>query len=139
MEEVDSITRLPLLSPRAEFDGDQTPRFLLGRSSVYSFASYASLFVPDADDIAPIKGCRDFFKEFMAESRKLWTLAGPAIFTSICQYSLGAVTQTFAGHLGSLELAAFSVENSIIANFCFGILVINFLSACFRCLSRIKS
>lgn len=123
MEEIDSITRLPLLSPRAEFDGDQTPRFLLGRSSIYSFASYASLFVPDADDIAPIKGCRDFFREFMAQSRKLWCLAGPAIFTSICQFSLGAVTQTFAGHLGSLELAAFSVENSIIANFCFGILV----------------
>ncbi|MQM10535.1 hypothetical protein Taro_043430 [Colocasia esculenta] len=27
------------------------------------------------------------------ESKKLWYLLGPAIFTSICQYSLDAVTQ----------------------------------------------
>lgn len=129
-EEHDSITKLPLLSPRGELlDGDHTPRILLGRSSVYSFASYASLFVPDADDIAPITGCRDFYREFMAESSKLWSLAGPAIFTSICQYSLGAITQTFAGHVGTLPLAAFSIENSVIAGLSFGVLVIYIFSS----------
>ncbi|KAJ4826737.1 hypothetical protein Tsubulata_048843 [Turnera subulata] len=51
---------------------------------------------------------------------KLWYLAGPAIFTSVCQYSLGAVTQVFAGHVGTLQLAAVSVENSVIAGFSFG-------------------
>ncbi|XP_016456358.2 protein DETOXIFICATION 31-like [Nicotiana tabacum] len=80
----------------------------------------ASSFVAD---IPPITGIQDFFREFFVESKKLWYLAGPAIFTSLCRYSLGAVTQTFAGHLGTLELAAVSVENSVIAGFSFGIML----------------
>ncbi|KAL9239879.1 hypothetical protein vseg_014158 [Gypsophila vaccaria] len=53
----------------------------------------------------------------------MWYLAGPAFFTSVCQYSLGAITQTFAGQLSTLDLATFSVENTLIAGFCFGILL----------------
>jgi MATE family multidrug resistance protein len=64
-------------------------------------------------------------KEFGRESKTLWKLAGPAIFTSICQYSLGALTQTFAGLVGEIELAAVSVENSVIAGLAFGVMVIN--------------
>ncbi|KAL0388454.1 UNVERIFIED_CONTAM: protein DETOXIFICATION 29 [Sesamum radiatum] len=60
---------------------------------------------------------------FKAESSKLWYLAGPAIFTSIFQYSIGAITQTFAGHVGTIDLAAFSVVNNFIAGFCFGIMM----------------
>ncbi|ONK80371.1 uncharacterized protein A4U43_C01F16950 [Asparagus officinalis] len=74
-------------------------------------------------DIGPIKGPRDLWREFKAESRKLWFLAGPAIFTSVCQYSLGAITQTFAGQVGTLELAAVSVENSVISGFSFGVML----------------
>ncbi|KAJ8758943.1 hypothetical protein K2173_003181 [Erythroxylum novogranatense] len=85
--------------------------------------SFASSFVADVDDVPPITGVRDFFREFYRESFKLWYLAGPAIFTSICQYSLGAITQTFAGHVGTLQLAAVSVENSVIAGFSFGIML----------------
>ena len=48
------------------------------------------------------------------ESRKLWYISGPAI------------TQTFAGHLGDLELAAVSIENSVIAGLSFGIMVREF-------------
>lgn len=80
----------------------------------------------DADDIPPIGRVRDFYREFCMESKKLWYLAGPAIFTSICQYSLGAVTQVFAGQVDTLSLAAFSVENSVIAGFSFGIMVVNY-------------
>lgn len=64
-----------------------------------------------------------FVKEFGKESKTLWKLAGPAIFTAICQYSLGALTQTFAGQVGELELAAVSVENSVIAGLAFGVMV----------------
>ncbi|CAH1419096.1 unnamed protein product [Lactuca virosa] len=74
-------------------------------------------------DIAPIKGVNDFFIQFGIESMKLWYLAAPAIFTSVCQYSLAAVTQTFAGHVGTLDLAAFSIENSVIGDFSFGIMM----------------
>ncbi|KAJ7966695.1 Protein DETOXIFICATION [Quillaja saponaria] len=64
-----------------------------------------------------------FVREFCPESKRLWKIAGPAIFTSICQYSLGAFTQTFAGQIGELELAAVSVENSVIAGLAFGVMV----------------
>ncbi|KAG8377714.1 hypothetical protein BUALT_Bualt08G0061500 [Buddleja alternifolia] len=65
-------------------------------------------------------GGGSFVKEFGAESKTLWKLSGPAIFTYICQYSLGALTQTFSGQVGELELAAVSVENSVIAGLVFG-------------------
>ncbi|KAF5817921.1 putative multi antimicrobial extrusion protein [Helianthus annuus] len=80
-------------------------------------------FTGDAQDIPPINGISDFFVEFGVESKKLWYLAGPAIFTTVCQYSLGAITQTFAGHVGTLDLAAVSIENSVIAGFSLGIMV----------------
>ena len=67
-------------------------------------------------------------KKFGFESKKLWKIAGPAIVTSICQYSLGALTQTFAGLVGDLELAAVSVENSVVAGLAFGVMV---LKLCF--------
>ncbi|CAI9757937.1 unnamed protein product [Fraxinus pennsylvanica] len=65
----------------------------------------------------------NFVKDFGVESKKLWKIAGPAIFTSICQYSLGALTQTFAGFVGELELAAVSVENSVVAGLAFGVML----------------
>ncbi|CAL1410966.1 unnamed protein product [Linum trigynum] len=61
--------------------------------------------------------------DFTNESRTLWKIAGPAIFTSISQYSLGALTQTFAGFVGELELAAVSVENSVVAGLAFGVML----------------
>ncbi|CAN1323663.1 Protein DETOXIFICATION 33 [Linum perenne] len=61
--------------------------------------------------------------DFRDESRTLWKIAGPAIFTSIAQYSLGALTQTFTGRLGEMELAAVSVENSVIAGLAFGVMM----------------
>ncbi|KAG2261449.1 hypothetical protein Bca52824_068528 [Brassica carinata] len=75
-----------------------------------------------ANDIRPITTIGGFVKEFNVEAKKLWYLAGPAIFTSVNQYSLGAVTQVFAGHVSTIALAAVSVENSVIAGFSFGIM-----------------
>ncbi|KAH6796384.1 hypothetical protein C2S51_037370 [Perilla frutescens var. frutescens] len=63
---------------------------------------------------------RGFVEEFGAESKTLWKISWPAIFTYICQYSLGALTQMFAGQIGELQLAAVSVENSVIADLVFG-------------------
>lgn len=80
------------------------------------------LFAPDADDIPPINTARDFYREFCIELKKLWYLAAPAVFTSICQYSFGAITQLFAGQVSTIALAAVSVENSVIAGFSFGIM-----------------
>ncbi|KAL3501139.1 hypothetical protein ACH5RR_035588 [Cinchona calisaya] len=77
-------------------------------------------------EISPINhgniSTADFLKEFYIELKKVWYLAGPSIFTSVCQYGLGAFTQIFAGQLGTVQLATISVENSVIAGFGYGIL-----------------
>ncbi|CAK7332579.1 unnamed protein product [Dovyalis caffra] len=113
--------RQPLLSSQNDNQNqDQHLRFL-PRPTTNS--SIASSFTPDPDDIPLINSVRDFSREFYRESSKLWYLAAPAIFTTLCQYSLGAITQLLAGHVGTLDLAAVSVENSVIAGFSFGVMV----------------
>ncbi|KAL2547130.1 MATE efflux family protein [Forsythia ovata] len=82
-----------------------------------------SSFSGDEDEFGPINGVVDLVKEFYTESKKLWYLAGPAIFTSFCQYGLIATTLVVAGHIGTTQLAAVSVENSVIAGFPYGILM----------------
>lgn len=77
----------------------------------------------DGGDIGQVSNLGDFFKEFYNESRKLWYLAGPSILTNVLQYSLGALTQIFSGHLGTSQLAAISMESSVIAGLGSGILV----------------
>ncbi|BAT82720.1 Protein DETOXIFICATION 33 [Vigna angularis] len=74
-------------------------------------------------DTAEEKTLKFAVKSFAFESKKLWRLAGPAILTCICQYSLGALTQTFAGHVDDLALAAVSVENSVVAGLAFGVML----------------
>lgn len=112
----------PLLSPGGDQSQDQD-QDQLQSAPLTTNTSAAATFVAGAADIPPIKGPRDFSTQLLIESKKLWYLAGPAIFTSICQYSLGAITQVFAGHVGTLELAAVSVENSVIAGFAFGLML----------------
>ncbi|MBA0648874.1 hypothetical protein Goklo_016512, partial [Gossypium klotzschianum] len=106
----------PLLSPRLVGEDSHHQEQLLSRPS-------NTTFTPGIDDIPPINGVRDFFREYLIESKKLWFLAGPAIFTSLCRYSLGAITQVFSGQVGTLALAAVSVENSVIAGFSFGVML----------------
>ncbi|KAF5942899.1 hypothetical protein HYC85_020541 [Camellia sinensis] len=81
------------------------------------------LLVNNNDEEEDRKPVRAVVREFGNESKRLWKIAGPAIFTSICQYSLGALTQTFAGQLSELDLAAVSVENSVIAGLAFGVML----------------
>ncbi|KAK6160254.1 hypothetical protein DH2020_003635 [Rehmannia glutinosa] len=96
----DNNSKQPLLS---SIDEEQVPQLSGQRYFIQHLSnhSFTSSFVADGDDIAPITGLDGFIKAFNVESKKLWYLAGPAIFTSVCQYSLGAITQTFAGHIGT--------------------------------------
>jgi MATE family multidrug resistance protein len=80
-------------------------------------------FSKGEEDLEEIRSVGSFLRHAAAENRKLWYLAGPAIFTSIAQYSLGAITLVFAGHLTTLELDAFSTENNVIAGLALGITV----------------
>ncbi|KAK6119005.1 hypothetical protein DH2020_047252 [Rehmannia glutinosa] len=84
-------------------------------SEIKSNRSLFSSFLIGEDDIPPITGVAGFLSAFKKESGKLWHLAGPAILTALFQFSLGATTQIFAGHVGTLDLAAFSMENFVIS------------------------
>ncbi|KAI0498558.1 hypothetical protein KFK09_019446 [Dendrobium nobile] len=60
------------------------------------------------------------------ESKKLWRVAGPAIFSRVVTYSMNVITQAFAGHLGDLELASMSIASNVVVGFSFGLLVRHF-------------
>lgn len=57
------------------------------------------------------------------ESKKLWHIVGPAIFSRITSFSMFIITQAFAGHLGDLDLAAISIATNVIFGFDFGLLL----------------
>ncbi|OVA19013.1 Multi antimicrobial extrusion protein [Macleaya cordata] len=64
-----------------------------------------------------------FMKSVWEESKMIWYIAGPAILTSLFQYSLAFVTQTLVGHIGTIELAAVGLQNLVIAGIGFGIML----------------
>lgn len=66
------------------------------------------------------------------ESKKLWTIVGPAMVTRLAMNAMIVVTQAFVGHLGDLQLASMTIATTVIVGFNFGLLVIyNFLHCSF--------
>ncbi|KAI3997046.1 hypothetical protein MKX01_040137 [Papaver californicum] len=63
------------------------------------------------------------FRKIWEENKMVWYIAGPSILTSIFQFSLSFITQTWVGHIGTLELAAFSLQNLVISGLSFGIML----------------
>lgn len=59
------------------------------------------------------------------ETKKLWQIVGPAIFSRLASYTMNVITQAFAGHLGEVQLASISIANTVIVGFNFGLLVRN--------------
>ncbi|XP_062176361.1 protein DETOXIFICATION 41-like [Alnus glutinosa] len=57
------------------------------------------------------------------ESRLLWVLSGASIVVSVFNYMLSFVTLTFAGHLGSVELAGASIASVGIQGLAYGIML----------------
>ncbi|XP_061371737.1 protein DETOXIFICATION 27-like [Gastrolobium bilobum] len=65
----------------------------------------------------------DFCKKLWIETKKLWLIVGPSIFSRVAAFTMNVVTQAFAGHLGDVELAAISIANTVIVGFNFGLLL----------------
>ncbi|XP_030528416.1 protein DETOXIFICATION 27-like isoform X3 [Rhodamnia argentea] len=59
----------------------------------------------------------------LSESKQLWRVAGPSIFSRVALYSITVVTQAFAGHLGDIDLAAISIATTVIISISFGFLL----------------
>ncbi|XP_010499856.1 PREDICTED: protein DETOXIFICATION 21-like [Camelina sativa] len=57
------------------------------------------------------------------ESKKLWAVAAPAIFSRFSTFGISLVTQAFIGHLGPTELAAYSITFTVLLRFSNGILL----------------
>ncbi|KAA8538133.1 hypothetical protein F0562_027741 [Nyssa sinensis] len=66
---------------------------------------------------------KDLKTRVWMESKKLWHIVGPSVFSRLTSYSMLVVTQAFAGHLGDLELASISIANNVIVGFNFGLLL----------------
>lgn len=64
------------------------------------------------------------------ETKKMWVVAGPAIFTRFSTFGVNVITQAFVGHIGSTELAAYALVNTVLLRFANGILVIIFFQCC---------
>ncbi|KAK3162038.1 hypothetical protein QOZ80_1BG0084500 [Eleusine coracana subsp. coracana] len=62
-------------------------------------------------------------KNWSAECKNLWRVAGPVILTEIFQFGLGFVTAAFVGHIGKVELAAVSIVNGVVEGLAFGLLL----------------
>ncbi|KAL2339962.1 hypothetical protein Fmac_007902 [Flemingia macrophylla] len=68
-------------------------------------------------------GEEGFRKKLWLETKSLWLIVGPSIFSRVAAFTMNVVTQAFAGHLGDVELAAISIANTVIVGFNFGLLL----------------
>ena len=114
MAHSENSTQQPLLTARSS---PEEPHHEISATNT------TAIFSAESPDIPPINTPKDFCTQFFYESKKQWYLAGPSILTSLGQYSLGLVTMVLCGHVSTIDLAAFSVSNSIIGNFCYGLMV----------------
>ncbi|RZC90664.1 hypothetical protein C5167_028495 [Papaver somniferum] len=64
-----------------------------------------------------------FSRKFWEENKLVWYIAGPCILSAIFQFSLAFTTQTWVGHVGTLELAAFGLQNLVISGLSYGIML----------------
>ncbi|KAL0796173.1 hypothetical protein Bca101_067550 [Brassica carinata] len=65
----------------------------------------------------------DMKEKVWRESKKLWVVAAPAIFTRFSTSGVSLISQAFIGHLGPTELAAYSITLTVLLRFSNGILL----------------
>ncbi|XP_077248890.1 protein DETOXIFICATION 20-like [Tasmannia lanceolata] len=63
------------------------------------------------------------WKKVWIESKKLWVVAGPAVFTRISMFGVFIIAQAFIGRIGNTELAALSLVFHVLIRFSIGILM----------------
>jgi len=78
-------------------------------------------------------------KKMWKESKLMWVVAGPAIFTRFSSFGVQIITQSFVGHIGSTQLAAYSLVFTVLIRFVNGILVCLYLSTTTFSLSHYSS
>ncbi|KAG4946525.1 hypothetical protein JHK87_042532 [Glycine soja] len=66
-------------------------------------------------------------KRAWEESKKMWVVAGPTIFTRFSTFGIMVVSQSFIGHIGSTELATYAIVMSVLVRFANGALINEFV------------
>lgn len=78
-----------------------------------------------AEELAENGGNEENLKQkLMIENKKMWVVAGPAIFTRFSTFGINVISQAFVGHIGSTELAAYALVLTLLTRFANGLLVI---------------
>ncbi|KAK9287050.1 hypothetical protein L1049_015459 [Liquidambar formosana] len=62
-------------------------------------------------------------KGWIDESKKMWSIAGPASLAQVVEFSIGFVTLAFVGHLGEVELAAVSLVQTLVEGLVYGFML----------------
>ncbi|KAF5468109.1 hypothetical protein F2P56_012289, partial [Juglans regia] len=75
------------------------------------------------EDLNPEVNDTTSSSRFWIESKKLWYIVGPAIFSRVVSFSLNVISIAFGGHLGNVELAALSISINVLVGFNLGFLL----------------
>ncbi|QHO46805.1 Protein DETOXIFICATION [Arachis hypogaea] len=62
-------------------------------------------------------------KRVWKESKKMWVVAGPAIMSRFSTFGITVVSQSFIGHIGSTDLAAYALVMTLLVKFANGVLL----------------
>ncbi|CAL5435493.1 unnamed protein product [Camellia sinensis] len=57
------------------------------------------------------------------ETKKMWMVAAPAIFTRFSTFGINVISQAFVGHIGPTELAGYALVYTVLFRFANGILL----------------
>ncbi|XP_052174738.1 protein DETOXIFICATION 21-like [Diospyros lotus] len=68
-------------------------------------------------------GEEKFKDKLWKETKKMWVVAGPAIFTRFSTFGVNVISQAFVGHIGSTELAGYALVVTVFLRFASGILL----------------
>ncbi|KAL3524868.1 hypothetical protein ACH5RR_013240 [Cinchona calisaya] len=82
-----------------------------------------SLMEDTSIPLLEISESENFPRRIWVESKKLWRIVGPAIFSLLASYTMFVITLASAGHLGDLELAAMSLASNVILALDFGFML----------------
>ncbi|KAL0339869.1 UNVERIFIED_CONTAM: protein DETOXIFICATION 21 [Sesamum radiatum] len=66
---------------------------------------------------------QNFKRRIWVENKKMWVVAGPAMFTRFSTFGINVISQAFIGHIGSTELAAYALVLTLLTRFANGLLL----------------
>ncbi|RVW80817.1 Protein detoxification 21 [Vitis vinifera] len=78
---------------------------------------------PGGEVEAEEEGQQQIKEKVWGETKRLWIVAGPAIFTRFSTFGINIISQAFIGHIGPTELAAYALVITVLLRFANGILL----------------